>query len=146
MEIESLLYISEKNSCTEWLVNLCWLSDLVWQKLSKDKQRLICFILYVRSLVSIKVLFSFNDRDLKLPKATFYTNQMNFLYVCLDGRFILFFYFSALKRNTTDSSSYATIHTQIGTTLLCICTLILFSWSLVFGILLMIIISLSLPW
>ena len=50
MEIESLLYISEKNSCRGWLVNLCWLSDLVWQKISKDKQRPICVILYVQSL------------------------------------------------------------------------------------------------
>ena len=53
MDIESLLYISEKNSCRGWLVNLCWLSDLVWKKISKDKQRPICFILYVRSLVLI---------------------------------------------------------------------------------------------
>ena len=51
MDIESLLYISEKNSCRGWLVNLCWLSDLVWQKISKDKQRPICIILYVRSLL-----------------------------------------------------------------------------------------------
>ena len=50
MDIESLLYISEKNSWLVWLVNLCWLSDLVWQKISKDKQRPIWFILYVRSL------------------------------------------------------------------------------------------------
>ena len=52
MDIESLIYISEKNSCRGWLVNLCWLSDLVWQKISKDKQRPICIILYVRSLGS----------------------------------------------------------------------------------------------
>ena len=49
--MESLLYISEKKSRRGWLVNLCWLSDLVWQKLSKDKQRPKCFILYVRSLI-----------------------------------------------------------------------------------------------
>ena len=37
MDIISLYYISGPNSFRRWLVNLYWLSDLVWQLLSQDK-------------------------------------------------------------------------------------------------------------
>ena len=48
--IVSLFNISETNSCSQWLVNLCWSWDLVWQKLSHSKLSHTFCILYVRSL------------------------------------------------------------------------------------------------
>ena len=51
-DIVSLFHISETNSYSWWLVNLCWSWDLVWQKLSHSKLSHTFYILYVQSLVT----------------------------------------------------------------------------------------------
>ena len=75
MEVEMVSHILEPNSCRWCLVSLFWLSYLVWQKISKDKQRPICFILYIRSLGS-PYIFVQNKSVIQMLDATYNVMQI----------------------------------------------------------------------